>query len=174
MTHAACAICKIPYTPGVEKILHFCPRLGCRKFYHQSCLVKHDYVEETRKHRLLETWPGVDRTSPVEKICGLYRPRKRQKTDHPEKELESGHDPLAGIPARLVAVAEQPIIRGTQGGSIVGNITSVAAARQLIYKSLTEGDTIPDDWESTIDTSTPFPDSDTLPNCICPNCYSPI
>ena len=177
MTHVACSICKIPYTPGVEKILHFCPRLGCRKFYHQACLVKHDYVEETRKHRLLETWPDVDRTAPVETLCDTFpgRPRKKQKIHHSDSEKESSHDPLSGIPALLVAVAEQPIIRGTQGGGVVGNIASVAAARQLIYRSLTGDGDIPDDWESKIDTSTTeFPDTDTFPNCMCPNCYSPI
>jgi predicted nucleic acid-binding Zn-ribbon protein len=177
VTHVACSICKIPYTPGVERILHFCPRPGCRKFYHQSCLVKHDYVEETRKHRLLETWPDIDRTAPVEKLHDLYpgRPRKRQKIHHSDSEMESEHDPLSGIPAQLVAVAEQPIVRGTQGGGVVGNIASVAAARELIFKSLSRGSLIPDDWESKIDTSTAaFSDTDTLPNCICPNCYSPI
>ncbi|KAI9458515.1 hypothetical protein HD554DRAFT_1705141 [Boletus coccyginus] len=172
VTHLACPICKVPYTPGVEKILHFCPRPRCHKFYHQSCLVKFGYVEETKKHRLLETWPDIDRTAPVRELCDSYHPRKRQKKDQSSK--ESGDDPLSGFPALLVAVAEQPIVRGIQGGGVVGNITSVAGARQLIYRALTQGGVIPDDWESRIDTSIAFLDADTLPNCICPDCYSPI
>lgn len=83
-------------------------------------------------------------------------------------------DPLAYFPAELVAVANQQILRGIQGTGIVGNIASVVAARQFIYRALTKDESIPSDWETRVDTSIPFPGPDTLPNCICPDCYSPI
>ncbi|KAH0831118.1 hypothetical protein J3R83DRAFT_13684 [Lanmaoa asiatica] len=174
VTHVACPICKVPYTPGVEKILHFCPRPSCRNFYHQSCLVKHGYTEETRTHRVLETWPHIDRTESMEQICCIYPPRKRQKKDHSASK-GSGNDLLAGLPAQLIAVAEQQIVRGTRGGGVVGNIAPVVAARQLIYGTLNGGGVIPDGWETMIDTSAAFPEIGTiLPNCTCPSCYSPI
>ncbi|KAG8216004.1 hypothetical protein J3R82DRAFT_7996 [Butyriboletus roseoflavus] len=172
-THVACPICRVPYTPGEEKLLHFCPRPNCRTFYHQSCLVEHGYVGLARPHHFLETWPDVDRTVSLEDICcGTGPPRKRQKKD-PSASKEK-RDPLAGFPELLVAIAGQQIIRGTQGGGIVGNITPVCAARQLIFKTLREDGVIPDDWETTIDVSAAFTNTDNLPNCTCPNCYSPI
>ena len=157
----------------MEKIHHFCPRPGCRNSYHQACLIKDGYLEETRAHRVLETWPNVDRTTSVEEVCGTYPPRKRQRINHLASK-ESEQDPLAGFPPLLVAAAEQQIVKGTQGGGIVGNIAVVSAARQLIFKTLSEGGVIPDDWETTVDVSAAFPEIDDLPNCICPNCYSPI
>ncbi|KAG6380125.1 hypothetical protein JVT61DRAFT_8212 [Boletus reticuloceps] len=175
VTHVACPICKVPYTPGMEKVLHFCPRPGCCKFYHQQCLVKHGYLEKTREYRLLETWPDIDRTASVRDLAdlGSYHPRKRQRKNISSSK-ESACDPLADFPVQLVAVAEQQIVRGTQGGGVVGNITSVVAARQLIYRALAKGDAIPVDWETRINISTASSDSDTLPNCKCPSCCSPI
>ncbi|KAF8557497.1 hypothetical protein OG21DRAFT_1494683 [Imleria badia] len=169
--HFACPICKIPYIPGVEKIHHFCPRPNCRKFYHQSCLLKHGYVEKARNHRVLETWPDIDRTESVEELSSSFHPRKKQKRNC---SASSARDPLADIPAELIAVAEQPIVRGTQGGGVVGNIASVVAARRLIYKALIGDSDIPDNWKTSMDTSTAFLDSDSLPNCFCPSCRSPI
>lgn len=130
-------------------------------------------MEEARTHRVLETWPDIDRTASVEKISGSYRPRKKQKTDCSASK-KSVHDPLADFPAELVAVAEQQIVRGTPGGGVVGNIASVTAARRLIYSALIGTGDIPDDWETRINTATVLPDSDSFPNCICPSCTSPI
>lgn len=109
----------------------------------------------------------------MEELCGTYPPRKRQKKDHGSAK-KSQINSLASFPAQLVAVAKQQIVRGTQGGGVVGNIAPVAAARQLIFKTLNSGGVIPDDWETMIDVSAAFLETDTLPNCICPNCYSSI
>lgn len=113
----------------------------------------------------------------MEDLCAIYSPTKRLRKDNC-KSRGSGicaKDPLSDIPAKLVAIAEQQIIRGTQEEGIVGNITSVAAARSLIYRTFSGSGVLPDDWETRVDISAAFPlKTDTLPNCFCPSCYSPI
>ncbi|KAG9313767.1 hypothetical protein JVU11DRAFT_6126 [Chiua virens] len=175
VTHLACPICKVPYVPGTDKILHFCPRPNCLKFYHQACLVKHGYVEKTRKHRVLETWPDVDRTVPLEDFeTHPGPPKKKQRRNHatPRKNI---NESIAGLPEELLKAANQQIIRGAQGSGVVGNTTPVCAARRLIWKTLNEGGVLSDDWEKHIDISGASVETDEqLPNCTCPSCYSPI
>lgn len=109
----------------------------------------------------------------MEALCCMRPPKKRRKKVHSTAK-ESEHDPLASLPEQLVAVAGQQIVRATGGGGVVGNIAPVAAARQLIFRTLEKGGVIPDDWETSTGVSAAFPQSDTHPNCFCPSCYSAI
>jgi len=175
VTEHACLICRIPYTPGRQKILFFCPRQSCLKFYHLACLVKNDYVQTVRSHRLLETWPGCLRTMSLEGLREICPPRKRQKLNRvTSRSTHDSSDPLLEFPPLLIATADQHIVRGTEDGGIVGNVASVIAARQMIYQALVEGSDIPDDWQQKIDVSSAYPESPNHPNTICPSCQSPI
>lgn len=176
VTNFACSRCKITYTPGKGKVLHFCPRPSCRKFYHQSCLEKGAYVNLKVDHRPLETWPDIDRDSTAEDLCAMP-PAKRLKADDCTlgKRLGCNKDPLAAIPRKLLAVAEQPMMRGSPEWGIVGNITAVAAARTLIYNTLSRDGVIPDDWESKMDISAAFPlAKGPYTHFFCPSCYSAV
>lgn len=37
--------------PGDDDIMHFCPRVGCRRWYHRECLVQKDYTDSVDKYR---------------------------------------------------------------------------------------------------------------------------
>ena len=87
----------------------------------------------------------------------------------------SEQDSEQGIPNELLAIARSSIVKGTATGSIVGNMSSVIAARELL-KRLLEGDDLPDDWEEQIEVDR-WPrwgrvfDGD---QPICPSCHETI
>lgn len=139
--------------------------------------MKNGYVDQAHSARLLETWPDIDRSVSVEHLASFFHPNMQKGVDSEVKVDESVQDPLdplAVFPPELVDVAEQPIVRGILGGGIVGNIASVVAARQLIFKVLTNNTSIPDGWEECIDASTASVNVDNLPCCFCPSCHSRI
>ncbi|KIJ63590.1 hypothetical protein HYDPIDRAFT_40999 [Hydnomerulius pinastri MD-312] len=172
-------VCKTPYIPGSDEILHFCPRPGCRTAHHQSCLLERGLVEdvsEDRYRRLIETWPEVGATDTVESVVeGPSRKRRKgtpSSTDGCPVMIED-LDPLESFPRGLLDIAKQQIVKGTHAGGIVGNLAAVTAARNIIFRALTGDGIVPDDWMVEID----MPSLDIpwkLPGVICPHCGSPI
>jgi hypothetical protein len=83
---------------------------------------------------------------------------------------------LSVIPADLVKVAEQPIIKGGNAG-IVGNVTYVVNARRLVYEALTEG-RVPTDWVDIVDVAKGVVKTTggkrKIPALLCPDCQGPI
>ncbi|KAF9238941.1 hypothetical protein BU15DRAFT_74901 [Melanogaster broomeanus] len=175
-------ICGVPYIPGVDDILHFCPRPGCRTAHHQTCLLERGFVEdlsEERCRRLIETWPSVGTTvtETVDSLANMNGPpRKRRKGENKTVECPVlRDDPLEGFPEELITVARQQIVKGTKAGGIVGNVTAVTAARDLIYETLSKDGIVPDDWKTVVDIDSAFlDDHQTLPGLLCPFCGSPI
>ncbi|KAK0194472.1 hypothetical protein F5146DRAFT_998850 [Armillaria mellea] len=116
--------CHHPYDPDDDTVaMHFCPRLSCRKAYHQSCLIKEKFKE-----------PNSD-----EPFVLPTRRSSRSKKAHPERTIERL---LQGLPDELVRVAKQPMVKGAKypQGGIVGNITW--------RLSLMTSTTIADDWDA--------------------------
>ncbi len=153
--------------------MHFCPRLSCRKAYHQSCLVKEKFKEQVtpdRPLRLLLSPPDSD-----EPFVLPARRSSRSKKAHPERTIE---ELLKGLPDELVRVAKQPMVKGAKypQGGIVGNITWVSRARRMVYDALCDFG-VPDDWKDSIDCSkaiVKFKDRNVIPALICPQCRGPI
>lgn len=81
---------------------------------------------------------------------------------------------LSALPADLVRVAEQPIIKGGHVG-IVGNVTYVVNARRLVYDALAEG-RVAEDWEDIVDVerSVVRTGGKKIPALLCPGCQGPI
>jgi hypothetical protein len=83
---------------------------------------------------------------------------------------------LSVIPADLVKVAEQPIIKGGSAG-IVGNVTYVVNARRLVYEALTEG-RVPTNWVDIVDVAKGVVKTvggkRKIPALLCPDCQGPI
>jgi len=62
---------------------------------------------------------------------------------------------LANLPADLVTIAQQPLVRGAafRSGGIAGNIGMVTQARRIVYEALEKGGvggSVPDDWEEKV------------------------
>ncbi|KAK0223938.1 hypothetical protein IW262DRAFT_1370022 [Armillaria fumosa] len=166
--------CQQPYDPDDDTVaMHFCPRLSCRKAYHQSCLVKGKFKEPLTRDRplqLLLSPPDSD-----EPFVLPVRRFSRSKKAHAVRTIEKL---LEGLPDELVRVAKQPMVKGAKypQGGIVGNITWVSRARRLVYDALCDLG-IPDDWRESIDCSkaiVKFKDRNVIPALICPQCRGPI
>ncbi|KAF8842784.1 hypothetical protein BDN67DRAFT_1067392 [Paxillus ammoniavirescens] len=167
-------VCGVPYIPGVDEILHFCPRPGCRSAHHQICLLERGLVEDSsveRCRRLVETWPDAGSTDTVESLAQVDAPPRKRRKGMVASPVVFHDDPLEDFPRELIAIAEQEIVRGTKAGGIVGNVAAVTAARNAIYKVLSGDGTIPNDCQ--IDIDLPFPIA-TLQGFLCPSCGSPI
>ncbi|KAK0498858.1 hypothetical protein EDD18DRAFT_1154132 [Armillaria luteobubalina] len=164
--------CHLPYDPDDDTVaMHFCPRLSCRKAYHQSCLVKGKFKEpltRDRGLRLLLSPPDSDEPFVLPSSSSRLRKPRAQGI---AKLLE-------GLPGELVRVAKQPMVKGAKypQGGVVGNITWVSRARKLVYDALCDLG-IPEDWEEGIDPSkaiVKFKDRNVIPALICPQCGGPI
>ncbi|KAG7442874.1 uncharacterized protein BT62DRAFT_1078972 [Guyanagaster necrorhizus] len=167
-------ICHHPYDPDDDTVvMHFCPRPGCRKAYHQSCLVKEKFKEPVsldRPLRLLLSSPDSD-----EPFVVPVKQSTRSKRAAAKRTIE---ELLTELPNELVRVAKQPIVKGAKYplGGIVGNVTWVVTARRLVYDALS-GFGVPDDWKGSIDCSkaiVKFKDNNVIPAVICPQCEGPI
>jgi hypothetical protein len=79
-------ICDQPYDPDSHNFMHFCPRLGCRQWYHQSCLKDNGHISEK---------------SPDE--------RMQEFLDIPQAHVDR-------IPPELLRLACKPTIRGGSHG----------------------------------------------------------
>ncbi|TFK85843.1 hypothetical protein K466DRAFT_173592 [Polyporus arcularius HHB13444] len=115
-----------------DAIMHFCPRLGCRKWYHASCLTTMRHVDtdspsSTRGLRLLAVDPTKDAAS-ADKL-DIFR----------ALELFD-HSPIivAHLPPSLLAIAQSPIVRcaGAPDGWAIGNVADVVLARRFVYAAI--------------------------------------
>ncbi|KAI0704203.1 hypothetical protein C8T65DRAFT_654204 [Cerioporus squamosus] len=115
-----------------DALMHFCPRLGCRKWYHASCLQTMGHIDtdsppSTRGLRLLAVDPYKDSAS-ADKL-DIYHA------------LEMfGHSTMivAHLPPSLLAVAQSPIVRcsGAPDGWAIGNVADVVLARRFVYAAI--------------------------------------
>ncbi|RPD60663.1 hypothetical protein L226DRAFT_541065 [Lentinus tigrinus ALCF2SS1-7] len=135
---------------GPNSIMHFCPRLGCRKWYHNSCLVTMGHTDtvsppSTRGLRLL----AVDPYSEVPFATFAYFSEQESaedmalasdKLDISDALEMFGRSPLilAHLPPSLLSIAQSPIARcsGAPHGWAIGNVADVALARRFVYTAI--------------------------------------
>ncbi|KAG2098884.1 hypothetical protein BD769DRAFT_1512305 [Suillus cothurnatus] len=171
VTRTACC-CGVCYNPDRDPVMHFCPRPACRAAFHQECLKrptkKLDAAARARK--FIESWPDTDEKLSIEDLVSSRSCRKRRKG------LQSSiSDPLEQFPEELVEAAQQQIVKGVQAGGVVGNVKAVVAARQLIYRSLLDGSSLPTNWEDKVDVEAAIsPPRQSYPVFACPQCQSLI
>ncbi|RDX52381.1 hypothetical protein OH76DRAFT_1470354 [Lentinus brumalis] len=132
-----------------DAIMHFCPRLGCRKWYHASCLTTMRHIDadsppSTRGLRLL----AVDPTSEIPNITFAYFSEQESAEDAASADkldifraLEMfDHSPIivAHLPPSLLAIAQSPIVRcaGAPDGWAIGNVADVVLARRFVYAAI--------------------------------------
>ncbi|KZT64991.1 hypothetical protein DAEQUDRAFT_567256 [Daedalea quercina L-15889] len=139
---------------ATDMVMHFCPRLSCRRWYHQQCLDAWDEVDPTppyladRGVRLLANDPDN------EQDCALlaYHAETQMTGAHDEDEPPaplpldavlaemSRPNILSHLPPALVQIAQCPIVRrpGTavDGWYPAGNVKEVVIARRLVYAAL--------------------------------------
>ncbi|KAF4613128.1 hypothetical protein D9613_011078 [Agrocybe pediades] len=195
--------CVQPYNPNdtdPSHIMHFCPRPGCRRAFHQACLLKAGpVVDQTttnsasgsrpkrkvsqkssddaplpndRALRLLACSPDTDDEVDLLSLIPLSvqvvspntpesRPSKKRRGKEsaipPPPVSTRSQDSsrltkaLSAIPADLLKVAQQPIVRGGAFvlGGVAGNVSFVTRARRLTYHIL-QGNDVPADWKDQI------------------------
>ncbi|KAJ8488571.1 hypothetical protein ONZ51_g3483 [Trametes cubensis] len=133
----------------LQDLMHFCPSLKCRKWYHSSCLeVMQGNLDElpleTRNLRLLANNPDeevlfVDFGYFYEKEAHEGMMLTDMVTLHDAlRMLDRSPEIIAHLPASLLAIAQSPIIRcaGAPAGFAVGNVTDVVLARRLVYTAI--------------------------------------
>ncbi|KAF8624660.1 hypothetical protein AX17_006991 [Amanita inopinata Kibby_2008] len=186
----ACPLCNIPYCPddpGVEDLMHFCPRPSCRRAYHQKCLLPsyrdRNRFSTTRSLRLISSWPDTDEVLSIADLASapLAPMKRRRENVGPERSTVGSAEAagitrnfLGSIPHEMVKIAEQPIIRGAafSAGGVSGNVASIVSARRMIYETL-QGSSIPDDWMNQVDVKASVVERK-LPPLSCPQCSGPI
>lgn len=160
--------------------MHFCPRPKCQKAYHRNCLVKGKHVDpvsSSRPTRLLLSSPDTDEDYSVPNRS--VRQATSRKSRRQQKDVEQAplSDMLSELPEKLLAAAQQPIIKGAKfkAGGVVGNVNAVIQARRMVYKAL-EGKGVPDDWENLIDMekATAGLGARKAPALVCPECQGAI
>ncbi|KAF9563811.1 hypothetical protein CPC08DRAFT_705723 [Agrocybe pediades] len=230
--------CVQPYNPNdtdPSHIMHFCPRPGCRRAFHQACLLKAGpVVDQTttnsasgsrpkrkvsqkssddaplpndRALRLLACSPDTDDEVDLLSLIPLSvqvvspntpesRPSKKRRGKEsaipPPPVSTRSQDSsrltkaLSAIPADLLKIAQQPIVRGGAFvlGGVAGNVSFVTRARRLTYHIL-QGNDVPADWKDQIfpresgcdiaNALVKIPGSrKALPAVVCPFCQSAI
>ncbi|KAI0752560.1 hypothetical protein C8Q80DRAFT_1146905 [Daedaleopsis nitida] len=113
-------------------VMHFCPSLRCRKWYHTSCLHTMGYLDtisptSTRGHRLLAVDPDKD----MQFADNLDIVRALELFQHEESTIMH-------LPHSLVNIAQCPIVRssGAPNGWAVGNVADVVLARRFVYAAI--------------------------------------
>ncbi|KAI9457520.1 hypothetical protein F5148DRAFT_1222356 [Russula earlei] len=93
-------ICGRPYKPDEPDPMHFCPRLGCKRWYHESCLQGSGYISDKSSDELI-----------------------RQPLDIPQSRISR-------VPPDLFRLACTPVIRGGSTYGVSGNVKAVCEARE--------------------------------------------
>ncbi|KAJ7026585.1 hypothetical protein C8F04DRAFT_1125067 [Mycena alexandri] len=101
-----------------SRVMHWCPRPGCRRAYHRSCL-----IEDTHCHAALKGRNNL--------VCV----RLSSSADTDEAVMIPGHEILRRIPESLVFLAAQPMVRGGAHG-VAGNVAIVVRARRVVHAAL--------------------------------------
>ncbi|KAF8878062.1 hypothetical protein BD779DRAFT_1676985 [Infundibulicybe gibba] len=149
-------ICGKPYSPDDKRtVMHFCPRPGCRRAYHQNCLVKaKSKAPAERELALLVTSPETDDVFSLSDLSPITpSSRKRRRMNNTQSQRgPTAEELLEELPEELVEMAQQPMVRSAAfgAGGVAGNIASVARARRMVYETIA-GDQLPDDWVDTFD-----------------------
>ncbi|KAF8964738.1 hypothetical protein BDZ97DRAFT_1659688 [Flammula alnicola] len=203
---SACT-CQKPYDPNdnaPSSLMHFCPRPSCRRAYHQKCLLSAKskessttatiVVTKARALRLLACSPDTDEDVDLESLIPLTKKRRGRPSKNPPASVREAHvqEPrslasiLDELPAELLEVAQQPLVRGGAfaKGGVAGNVGFVTRARRLVYEVL-EGSLLPEEWKEHV-----FGESKevgvenaivkiagsrkALPPVVCPHCKSAI
>ncbi|EMD36739.1 hypothetical protein CERSUDRAFT_95012 [Gelatoporia subvermispora B] len=153
---ALSCICFRPYNPFPKVLseavlevdtMHFCPRSGCRRWYHRSCLLARGHIDRpsalyngSRGVRLLAGDPDQNAScAALNWYCESYV--SSDPHAQPEQDIHIAvadmSMSIAHLPPALVAVAQFPIVRRpgprTFGWSAVGNVSEVVLARRFMY-----------------------------------------
>ena len=92
--------------------MRFCPRLGCRQWYHEDCLKDNGFISETSPDERIQELLGI-----------------------PQSRVDR-------IPPELLHLARKPIIRGGPKHGVVGNVKAVCEAREWVqlYASMPQSE----------------------------------
>ncbi|KAI5116718.1 hypothetical protein M0805_000827 [Coniferiporia weirii] len=93
---------------------------------------------------------STSQTPPLKRKRG--RPKKGSQVQVIERSAVT-FDRHAFVPFALLALARSPIVRGAETElprSVVGNISLVLRAREMVANVVDNGGTVPDDWESSL------------------------
>jgi len=93
-------ICGLPYNPDESDSMHFCPRFGCERWFHESCLQENGYMSNKSSDERTQEFLDI--------------PRAR----------------IGRIPPDLLRLACMPIIRGGAKYGVAGNVKATCEARQ--------------------------------------------
>ncbi|KAF7292720.1 BAH domain-containing protein [Mycena indigotica] len=122
-----CDLCAGPYNPEAfdpDEIQRWCPAPECRRGFHHRCLDAAD--------KKSEPFPSV--TDLI--LARIANNDDTQSTDDgPPARLT--HENLHCIPAQLLTLAAQPLVRGERFG-VAGNIAMIAHARRTIHSALSD------------------------------------
>ena len=163
---------------------------------------------ESRALRLLACSPDTDDEIDLQSLIPLtiihkdhgsdteIEPPKKKRRGRPknipssptETVLQEPHSltqVLSTLPADLLQVAQQPLVRGGAFavGGVAGNIGAVTRARRIVYQVL-EGGEVPEDWEEMLfgedgesnvgNAIVKLIGGKTVPPLLCPKCNSAI
>ncbi|KAI0296930.1 hypothetical protein B0F90DRAFT_1004295 [Multifurca ochricompacta] len=95
-------ICRRPYNPDETDLMHLCPRTGCKRWYHESCLRENGHVSNKPSERYIQEFMDI--------------PTARQYR----------------VPPDLLRLACMPIIKGGGGTryGVAGNVKVTWEARE--------------------------------------------
>ncbi|KZO96597.1 hypothetical protein CALVIDRAFT_108249 [Calocera viscosa TUFC12733] len=117
-------ICKQTFKVYDDQEMHYCPRAGCHKWYHEACLEKHDFMIRERALRKFEDeWEA---TFDEEWLGDI-----KEEVDA----LPRGNS--IEIPKRLESYARRPIMKGGKHG-VNGNAAATFRARWIIHQARKE------------------------------------
>ncbi|KAJ7763827.1 hypothetical protein B0H16DRAFT_1801204, partial [Mycena metata] len=108
--------CRGLYSPE-DGEMHWCPRPGCHRAYHRSCLI------EDAHHATLKGRNNL--------VCA----RLSSSADTDEAMTTPGYDILRRVPEGLLFLAAQPMVRGG-GWGVAGNVAIVVRARRVVHAAL--------------------------------------
>lgn len=132
-------------------LMHFCPRKGCRRWYHAICLRNNLYMDDdpepgwdisllrsnpdSREPFVVppsdsEGTPGIVVTKRTTTQILSKDKGKRKAQDTPTRPT------LNDLPAALVTLAKQQIVKGKNPYGLAGNVKEVVKARRLVYQYL--------------------------------------
>ncbi|KAJ6622798.1 hypothetical protein B0H10DRAFT_1944398 [Mycena sp. CBHHK59/15] len=113
-----CGQLYVPADMDLQRVMHWCPRPRCRRAYHHICLLnKGHYV----------------------RVSGIEEIQTARLASSPETDDNTAlpDNWTTFLPAELVGLAAQPIVRGGEFG-IAGNVAAVVLARRLVHATLQE------------------------------------
>ncbi|KAL7284789.1 hypothetical protein ACG7TL_002096 [Trametes sanguinea] len=129
-------------------VMHFCPSLNCRKWYHTSCLLASNNLDllpaQTHGLRLLAVTPDEEALfATFEYFYEQESAEDMSNTDQVSLQkalvmLDRSPEIVTHLPPSLLAVAQLPIVRsaGAPHGFAIGNVADVVLARRLVYDAI--------------------------------------